>query len=158
LLPFLEQRQLYDQFRLDEPWDSEHNRRLIEKMPEIYADPDPAVRRAIGDRQRTTFVVPVGMETVFHGPAGTTFKEITDGTSQTALAVEVVPEQAVIWTKPDDWQVDFKDPLRGVKRSDTRTFFTVAQCDGSVRIIRNEIEPAEWAKLLTRAGKEIVDR
>ena len=45
ILPFLEEGELYKQFRLDEPWDSEHNRKLIEKMPDAYADPDSAVRK-----------------------------------------------------------------------------------------------------------------
>src|SRR5206468_579294 len=37
LLPFLEQGPLYQQFKLDEPWDSKHNKKLIAKMPEIFA-------------------------------------------------------------------------------------------------------------------------
>ena len=40
VLPFnLEQQALYDQFHLDEPWDSEHNKTLIARMPEFYLDP-----------------------------------------------------------------------------------------------------------------------
>ena len=33
---------LYKQFHLDEPWDSEHNRKLIEKMPEAFKSPATA--------------------------------------------------------------------------------------------------------------------
>ena len=33
ILPYIEQQELYNQFHLDEPWDSEHNRTLIAKMP-----------------------------------------------------------------------------------------------------------------------------
>ena len=98
LLPYLEQQSLYDQFHLDEPWDSPHNRTLIPRMPATYLDPDPAVQRAIGAMDRTTFVVPVGEKTVFHGREGLKFTDIEDGTSKTVLAVEVVPERAVIWT------------------------------------------------------------
>ncbi|MCA9060907.1 MAG: DUF1559 domain-containing protein, partial [Planctomycetaceae bacterium] len=36
LLPFMGQEQLYRQFRADEPWDSEHNLRMLEKMPTVY--------------------------------------------------------------------------------------------------------------------------
>src|SRR6185312_11489838 len=37
LLPYLEQVALYNQFHLDEPWDSEHNRKLLPQMPKVYA-------------------------------------------------------------------------------------------------------------------------
>jgi hypothetical protein len=40
LLPFLDDKsaeELYKQFRLDEPWDSDHNKKLLEKMPRVYA-------------------------------------------------------------------------------------------------------------------------
>ena len=39
ILPFLDQQALYDQFHLDEPWDSPHNRTLIAKMPAIFRCP-----------------------------------------------------------------------------------------------------------------------
>lgn len=36
ILPFLEQEALYKQFRLEQPWDSEHNLKLLAKMPPVY--------------------------------------------------------------------------------------------------------------------------
>ncbi|MEM6979391.1 MAG: DUF1559 domain-containing protein, partial [Planctomycetota bacterium] len=39
LLPFLGHQDLYQQFHLDESWDSPHNRQLIQLMPEEYVDP-----------------------------------------------------------------------------------------------------------------------
>lgn len=39
ILPCLEQQTLYDEFRLDEPWDSEHNIHLLERMPSSFAAP-----------------------------------------------------------------------------------------------------------------------
>src|SRR5262245_822885 len=40
ILPLIEQDNLYKQFKLDEPWDSEHNKKLIPMMPKIYAVPN----------------------------------------------------------------------------------------------------------------------
>src|SRR5262249_24941809 len=37
ILPYIEQQNLYQQFHIDEPWDSEHNKKLIPLMPKIYA-------------------------------------------------------------------------------------------------------------------------
>src|SRR5262249_33673006 len=39
ILPYIEQDELYKQFKLDEPWDSPHNKKLLDKMPELYAAP-----------------------------------------------------------------------------------------------------------------------
>jgi RNA polymerase sigma factor (sigma-70 family) len=36
ILPYIEQNALYQQFKLDEPWDSEHNLKLLAKMPDVY--------------------------------------------------------------------------------------------------------------------------
>ncbi len=55
LLPYLEQEALYREFHLDEPWDSEHNRKLIEKMPQVFRSPLSAVK----DPGRTTYLLPV---------------------------------------------------------------------------------------------------
>ena len=156
-LPFSENpadAELYKQFHLDEPWDSEHNRTLIEKMPQVYTDPDPRVQRAL-QKGHTTYVVPYGKGLAFDGRGGTTLQSISDGTSNTILAVEVVPGRAVVWTKPDDWTPDQKDPLAGVKRDD-RGFFTAAFCDGHVRTLQNSIKPAALMGMLTRAGQEPV--
>ena len=39
ILPYLEQNALYKEFHLDEPWDSPHNRTLIDRMPPTYRCP-----------------------------------------------------------------------------------------------------------------------
>src|SRR5204863_5336030 len=39
ILPFIEADHLYKQFKLDEPWDSGHNKALIPQMPKVYLDP-----------------------------------------------------------------------------------------------------------------------
>jgi len=158
ILPYLEEQALYDQFRLDEPWDSDHNRQLIAQKPDIYADPDPTVRRRIGGEGRTTFVVPTGELTVFSGKEGTTIKQITDGTSATVLGLEVVPERAVIWSKPDEWEVDFEQPFNGVRRNDGRPI-TIMMCDGSARLIdpRDERDVANWPRMLTSAAGELIE-
>jgi prepilin-type processing-associated H-X9-DG protein len=158
LLPYFEEKTLYDEFRLDEPWDSPHNRKLIERMPEVYADPNPGVRRQVG-AGRTTFVAPVAKETLFPPrqalPDGKplTIRDVRDGTSKTILFVEVVPQRGVVWTKPEDWNVDLGDPLQGVIGAQ-RSGFIVAYCDGHVRLLMNNIDGQEFAKNLTRAGGE----
>jgi RNA polymerase sigma factor (sigma-70 family) len=45
LLPFLGEQALYNQFKHDEPWDSPHNKKLLAKMPAVYAPPGVQTRR-----------------------------------------------------------------------------------------------------------------
>ena len=155
ILPELEQGKLYKQFHLDEPWDSEHNRKLVAKMPSIYADPDSALRK-LKQSGRTTYVVPVAPETVFPKHGGIRFKDITDGTSNTIMFVEVVPERAVVWTEPADWEVDLSDPWNGVRRNG-RDGFTSASCDGSARVYDSSLPAKKLRALLTRAGEEVIE-
>jgi hypothetical protein len=153
ILPYMEEMELYKQFHLDEPWDSEHNRTLIDKMPAVYRDP---VRTVVGgDAGRTTYLVPTGDKTIFPAAEALQFRQVTDGTSQTIALIDAVPELAVVWTKPDDWEVDLKDPLRGVKRTNGDGFVT-GYADGSVRILQNDIDPKKLAAMITATGGEAV--
>src|SRR4051794_3818491 len=36
LLPFLDEQALYEQFKLDEPWDSPNNKPLLSRMPKVF--------------------------------------------------------------------------------------------------------------------------
>jgi hypothetical protein len=163
LLPYLDEDQLYQEFRLDEAWDSPHNRKLIERMPvAVFGDPDPEIQAAVGVG-RTTWVVPVGSETAFPPrealPNGEPLKlrDIKDGTSNTIAIVQTLPERAVIWTKPDDWNVDLANPLDGVISPD-REGWVAARCDGSAAFYAASETPAEyWRTLLTRAASDLFE-
>jgi hypothetical protein len=152
ILPYVEEQALYNQFKLDQPWDSPHNKKLIDKMPKIYKSPLARLK----DPTKTTYLVPRARETIFPGPEGVQFRDILDGTSNTILVVEAAADQAVIWTKPDDLPVDKKQPGRGLFGKGRDEFLT-AFADGSVRGIP-ATTPAEtlWA-LFTRAGGEAVN-
>ena len=157
ILPYMgeSEAELYKQFHLDEPWDSPHNRTLIAKMPAVYADPDPKLNELSGVG-KTTYQVPVAPETIFHSDEGIVMRDITDGTSRTIMIVEVVPSQAVEWSKPEDWEVDIQNPLAGVKRDD-RSVFMIAGADGHVEAIPVNVDFKKFRGLLTRNGGEVFD-
>jgi hypothetical protein len=155
ILPYLDGGDLYNQFHLDEAWDSPHNRALIAKMPDIYADPDSSLKQVARDG-KTTFQVPIGPETVFYKNDGTTMHDVPDGMSKTILVVDVEPERAIEWTKPDDWQVDLSHPTQGLGPKDRKRFFA-AWCDGHVSGISTDIDEAKLRAALTRKGGEDVE-
>ncbi len=157
LLPYLEEGNLYAEFRLDEPWDSEHNKKLIARMPAVYADPSaPPERAAAG---LTTIQVISGEKTAFVKPGeGPRFGAITDGTSNTLAVVEAVPDRAVPWTKPDDIPFDPKRPLAGVGNPQRPGgVFIVGMFDGSVRTLTPNLDPDVFKRLVTPDGGEVVD-
>jgi hypothetical protein len=59
LLPYLDQQNLYQQFHLDEAWDSPHNKKLLETKVKAYHIPGH------DDWTRTYYQVFVGEDTVF---------------------------------------------------------------------------------------------
>ena len=108
------------------------------------------------ERGHTTLVVPRGEGLTFEGPAGRKMSEIKDGTSNTVVLVEMAPSQAVVWTKPDDWDVDSADPFSRLTR-EGRDVFAAGYADGHVQAISTKNDPALLRALLTPAGKEDVD-
>jgi beta-lactamase regulating signal transducer with metallopeptidase domain len=105
ILPFLEQEALYRKFHLDEPWDSPHNKKLIEKMPEVYG---PTVDH-LGLPEGSTVVLGVSGEGAAFTREGTQFKEFRDGMSMSAMLVET--NTSIPWTQPLDLPIEAaKDP------------------------------------------------
>ncbi|WP_165219294.1 DUF1559 family PulG-like putative transporter [Aquisphaera insulae] len=153
ILPYLEQDTLFKEFHLDEPWDSPHNRPLIDRLPAVYRcaglgdNPPPA--------GKTTYLTPRGEATIFPGATGTDIKSITDGTSCTIFVVDVPNDRAVTWSKPDDWEIATGvDPkvLLGRHNGGTNVLFA----DGSVQYFRDTISVETLKKLLTLNGGEVV--
>ncbi len=149
LLPFLDHQELYEQFHLDEPWDSEHNRPLISQMPPIFRSPNSR----LSSEGKTTLVFPQHPQAIHAGDRGARLADIRDGTSNTILLVEVDDKHAVTWTKPDDLQLDLQRPAFGWRRTPAGTY-TVLLADGSVAELPATTGNPELAALLTRAGGE----
>jgi prepilin-type processing-associated H-X9-DG protein len=152
ILPFIDQAPLYNEFHLDEPWDSEHNKKLIAKIPQIYVQPNHADLAKDG---KTVYLAPVGKGLAFEGTEGMKIANFTDGSSNTILLVEAHRDAAVIWTKPDDLTVDFKNPLKNLK-SALSGGFHVLMCDGSVRFVSDLINADTLKALFTRGGGEVI--
>lgn len=151
LLPFLDQAALYKEFHLDEPWDSAHNKRLIEKMPDAYKSGWFGIAPG-----HTTFLAPVGEDTVFGGQKGTKISEITDGTSNTLILVEVKPQLAVPWTAPQDYAFDPKAPAQGLQVGAGGRFLA-GLADGSVQQLRADAKPEVLLRFFRKSDGQPVD-
>jgi hypothetical protein len=151
LLPYLDQEPLYKEFHLDEPWDGEHNRKLLARMPKVFALP----RQPAGATE-TYYQGPFGKDAFFEGKAGLRLpQDFPDGTSNTIMLAEAA--RAVPWTKPDDLPFD-PDPTKPLPRmgGHFRGGFNVALCDGSVRFLRTAISDQTLRSAITRSGGEVL--
>jgi hypothetical protein len=147
LLPHLGHKDLYDQFKLNEPWDSPHNKQLLAKMPPVYASPT----RPAGEPGSTFYQVFVGPGAAFERNHGVRIPEFTDGLSNTLLVVEAA--QAVPWTKPADLPFALKGQLPRLGAPGAPSFLGLL-ADGSVRPFPQNLTQESLRGLITRSGGE----
>jgi len=144
ILPYIEQDSLYQQFHLDEPWDSAHNKKLIARMPSTYYSVfrglPPGMTRYVTLRHR---------DSAFPGKDGVRLSDIPDGTSNTIMVVEADVVHAVTWTKPEDLNFDPARPGAGLTGQPAHGFNT-ALCDGSARFIPDTIDLETLRNLVNR--------
>ena len=157
LLPFVAgERSLFREFQLEEPWDSPHNKPLLDRMPEIYKA--VGVTRS-GYTSMLTFTGPStpfdytrrrtgGMWQLLSPYSG----PIPDGQDKTILVIQAGADKAVPWTKPDDLTPDFDKPWKCLGKVGDHVH--VVFIDGSVLRLPTTLNDANLRDLITPAGGE----
>ncbi len=134
ILPFIEQQDLYDQFEFSKPWDHPENKKLLDQMPSIFEHPEiklPAGKTAILAVQGEGFYLDPAQQR-----EGSTapLDAISDGRSNTVVAVVAKATKAVEWTSPRDFTPDFRFSHMGLY-VDAEGKVTLMMADGSLRRI-----------------------
>lgn len=153
ILPFMEQVPLYNQINLALPWDDPRNAPPFRTAVPSYLNPgvphpqpQDAAGYALSDYAENARMVGVR-----------SLEEVTDGTSQTILAGEVAGGFRA-WGDPVNW----RDPARGINRAADgfggpyKGGANVLFADGSVRFLKDGIDPKVLEALGTPAGRDPV--
>ncbi len=155
ILPYVEADNLYRQMRLDEPWDSPHNRQFLDQMPAVFRSPTQE-RSA----NTTYYRVFVGPGTAFERD-GMRLIDMYNGTANVIGVIEA--GEAVPWTKPDELEYRPDEPLPPLggifrseswldRRRDKRDLIQAAMMDGSVLRFQRNFDEVEMRRFIVRNG------
>jgi prepilin-type processing-associated H-X9-DG protein len=152
LLPYLGGKQVYDQYKFDEPWNGPHNRLLADKMPALLRCPSDDV----SGPQETSYAAVVGPETMWRGDKVVRLKDVTDGTENTLVIAEVAGG-GIEWMEPRDLPVREARigintaPRLGICSRHSKVAMVVF-ADGSVHALQDTIAPELLDALFTRGA------
>ncbi len=128
ILPFVDEQGLFDYYDFDVDWDDPANALARNTQIQHYQSP-----HAVSRPNATNYFVITGSGTMFDGATPCRIAKITDGTSNTVMAIEVVGHD-VEWSQPADVPIDGLDQLLASGAfSGAAGTFNVLMADGSVR-------------------------
>ncbi|MCA9104036.1 MAG: DUF1559 domain-containing protein [Planctomycetales bacterium] len=145
ILPLLGHQELYDKFKLDEPWDSPHNIQLVRYMPGEF-------RSGSTEVGKTCFQLPIATYTPFP-PGGLPVKvvDISHGMGATIMMVQTKPERAVFWTAPTDYIPPERNNADGLALSKENTYL-VLWGSGQAEEIKSDVGANLYHCMFTARG------
>lgn len=141
ILPFLEDRELHSRFRLNEPWDGEHNIKLLHEMPDLYKTAD--------EPTKTALMMLIGKDAGYGGTHGLQLHDY--GSKRTILVLRA--DKAVPWTKPVDLPFVAENPISAFDEPDWHGFVAL-RVDGSVIRIPLNVSKEELSAMIIRHEDE----
>jgi hypothetical protein len=147
ILPFIDQVPLYNEFHLDEPWNSAHNIKLVSRMPTVYTCPEGNLPAG-----KTTYLGIAGPGGILEKPGGR-IRDVTDGLSNTILVLDAPDSKAVVWTQPVDFMYSPSNPTSGLAGHHGDSFNALLG-DGATRLISLSLPTQTILGLFTMSGGE----
>jgi hypothetical protein len=152
LLPYLDQAALYERIDLSKPWDDPANAVALETVIEVYQCPHlhPA-------SNLTTYAAMAGPDAFFLPTESRRLDEITDGTANTLMLIELPPQMAFPWMAPRDGGVEFFTSWSGDAQLGHGDGTHVMFADIRTRLFKFDRSPEQRAALITIDGGEAAE-
>lgn len=152
ITPFIERNDIFESYAFDEPWDSEHNKKVTADMPSVFriggAPAGEPTTNLLGIISTTDKLTGFGRH------QGHRLRDFLDGTSNSLLVVEA--KRRVHWAKPEDieWDPTMAVPEFG---GVTPGAFYAAMADGSCQQISRDAPHEFLRAIITIQGQELVN-
>lgn len=147
ILPYLEQRRLYESIDLTKSWDDPVNAKARQQNLGVYECPTAF----LFDRL-TTYLALVGPTWAFTGSTPRTLADFKDRGVSTLSVIDVGPELAVHWMSPHDLDPTNGPPFVVNSHSNRSKSFLAAFIGAKVIEIPQDIPPAKLEAMLSIDG------
>lgn len=156
LLPYLEQQELFERYRFDEPWNGPRNRLLANELGESSVFHCPTDDDA--PRENTSYVAVIGDDTLWPPHGTVSLGDVTDDENLTLHVVEV-SDSGALWMAPRDLRLDAMSFEIGAKKgvgirsrhdAGDHAVANVSTVSGSVPAIGGNSPPADIRSMLIR--------
>ena len=155
ILPYMEQRELYERIDFTLPWDHPKNKAVFEtaQVTQSFICPSAADM----PDHHTTYVAVVGDNAMFTGSTARSMKDITDGMSNTLTVAEVAASHSVPWMSPND--ISAAELISSIAAMPTNHTGGLQMLvgDGSVRFVSAKIDKETLTAALTADAGDTVD-
>lgn len=152
ILPYMEEKALYDSIDFSKPWDDPVNQHARETAIDSYMCPS-----ADHELGLTTFLAVVGPESAFSGSDQRRLADVTDEHGQTITVIDAPAGRAVHWMSPGDLSIEDILSFDPKARWHHPGVFQAVFLDGRARAIQHDCPPEILRAMLTIAGGESFD-
>ncbi len=149
ILPYLDQQQLYETIDFAKPWDDPVNAAAGREMHRVYRCASADIPAGY-----TTYLANASPNGCFHAIEPRDTSAVMDGTSNTLMVIEVSPDQAVHWMKPQDDDGQFFLNFCGSTALPHAGGIVAGFADGSVRFLAAETTQEERRAMISTAGSD----